>query len=192
LRLFIAINIDASIRDVLMDTVGVLKDLGVRGSFTLKENLHLTLIFVGETDRKADVCSAIDGAIDPWDGEAFDLTLEGLGVFRREGGDILWAGIKSGELLYDLQSRLKESLLDAGFRIENRKYKPHLTLGRKVVLHDKMKKGDLVSLMPKVKQRVEHISLMKSERIGGKLIYTEIYRKELRISQLSFDEKDDG
>lgn len=33
--------------------------------------------------------------------------------------------------------------------------------------------------MPLIRQTVNRVSLMKSERVAGKLVYTEIYGKEL-------------
>lgn len=179
MRLFVAIDLDADIKNKIGDVVNRLKALGASGSFIYKENLHLTLIFIGETDREEDICEAMNSAIESYDGGYFSLEIKGLGTFKREGGDILWAGIEAGCQLFDLQLLLKKALTNLGFQMENRKYKPHLTLGRKVQLPNDTGIKSISPIIPGYEQRVKAISLMKSERIEGKLVYTEIYRKEI-------------
>ena len=58
------------------------------------------------------------------------------------------------------------------FPVEKRPFKPHLTLGRQVVLQGRPEE------FPPVKMEVDRISLMKSERLAGTLTYTEVYAKE--------------
>ena len=55
MRLFTAINFDDNIKDALSAAISELKARGIRGTFTLRENLHLTLVFLGETPRVSDV-----------------------------------------------------------------------------------------------------------------------------------------
>ncbi|MDF2487174.1 MAG: hypothetical protein K0R46_3342, partial [Herbinix sp.] len=51
MRLFIAIILEEEIKDSLVQTVGRLKGLAKGGTFTDKENLHITVNFIGETKR---------------------------------------------------------------------------------------------------------------------------------------------
>jgi 2'-5' RNA ligase len=50
LRLFVAVNFDAETKSRLLAIQDKLKKQAVRGNFSKPENLHLTLIFIGETD----------------------------------------------------------------------------------------------------------------------------------------------
>jgi 2'-5' RNA ligase len=66
-----------------------------------------------------------------------------------------------------------------GFNIEIREFKPHLTLGREIVVDDGFDREMFLKNIPKIDVKINKISLMKSEKINGKLTYTEIYKKQL-------------
>ena len=70
-----------------------------------------------------------------------------------------------------LHRELNDSLAGAGFVLDSRKFSPHITLGRRVV------SGAAPRRIEPFGETVSHIDLMKSERIGGKLTYTAIFRK---------------
>jgi 2'-5' RNA ligase len=72
--------------------------------------------------------------------------------------------------------QLSESLRGRGFSLENRDYKPHITLGREVIL----KQPPEFDHAP-LSMTVTRISLMKSERIQSRLVYTEIFAKNISI-----------
>jgi len=94
-------------------------------------NIHITLAFLGNTDEERipqlsimlkEVCESRG---------KFDLTLKGAGVFRNMNDPrILWTGIGSSEELLQLNEVITSGLIDLGFEIEDRPFKPHLTLGR--------------------------------------------------------------
>lgn len=48
MRLFIAIQFEEKILDALNDFQDDLKEKGVTGNYTKRENLHITLAFIGE------------------------------------------------------------------------------------------------------------------------------------------------
>jgi 2'-5' RNA ligase len=177
MRLFIAINLNDEIKDYLTAAIRELDKNADRGNFTRRENLHLTLVFLGEVG--ADRLGAVKSAMNRAKGQPFRLAFSGFGRFKRRGGDIHWAGVEKNRALFDLQEQLAAELEKAGFPLEDREYSPHLTLGREVRLSGSSE--DIYGSLQAVKKEmtVSRISLMKSERIGGRLVYTEIYRKEL-------------
>lgn len=179
MRLFTAITFNEDIKDSLFRAILKLKDNAVSGSFTAKDNLHLTLNFIGETGRLGDVKLAMDQMIGTPAAESFSMQLEGFGSFQRREGDICWIGVVKEPALWRLQEELNKKLIEAGFTMEARKFKPHLTLGRRVRLSDSSILKDLAQDLPPMKHEVEKINLMKSERIEGKLVYTEIYALDL-------------
>ena len=63
MRLFIAINFSSEEKSKLFSIIADLKKYTVGGNFTRSENLHLTLVFLGETGRLADIMSAMDKVI---------------------------------------------------------------------------------------------------------------------------------
>lgn len=63
MRLFIALQFDDDIIEELEYFQGMLKDEGVTGNFTNRENLHLTLAFIGDyndPDEVLDVMEAVN------------------------------------------------------------------------------------------------------------------------------------
>ena len=180
MRLFIAINFNEEIKSNLVTTIQELKKSSMKGNFTHRENLHLTLAFIGEvgSDKVGQIKSQINGI----KAEPFQLILKGLGKFKRNGGDIYWVGVEKNEILISINKYLVEELRNTGYQIEIREFSPHLTIGREVVLNDSVDTNKISEITLNKKMTVSRISLMKSERINGKLIYTEVYGKELVVN----------
>ena len=55
MRLFIALNFNENMKYALLKMQNALKQSGVRGSFTRDENLHMTLVFIGESDDQKKI-----------------------------------------------------------------------------------------------------------------------------------------
>jgi 2'-5' RNA ligase len=170
MRLFIAINLNGVTKNRLLALRDELRSNSERGRFAAPENLHLTLAFLGECDRKQT--SAAQTAMNATSFEPFPIAIERLGRFKRDGGDIWWAGVQDSAALLKLQRALTSKLIDAGFSLDRRQYSPHITLGREVA----------TAAMPRpietFGETVAGIELMKSERLNGKLVYTAIYQRK--------------
>lgn len=177
MRLFIAVTLNEEIRDYLSKAIQKLKMSASRGNFTDRGNLHLTLVFLGEIGEER--LGAVKSAMNRIEEASFPLSFEGFGTFGRRNGDIYWAGVAWNKTLITLQKKLSAELKHEGFSLEEREYSPHLTLGREIRTSDTAKViyGSLTE--EKHRMTVSKISLMKSERIDGKLVYTEIYEKGL-------------
>ena len=168
MRLFIAINFNDATRSALLALRDELRSRSECGRFNLQENLHLTLAFLGD-QRDAGPNSPLCGVLDSVSFEPFDIQVERVGRFKCDGGDIWWAGLRECKPLLDLQRELTDKLIAAGFALDKREYKPHITLGREVVTDAAPWQIEPFG------ETVTSIELMKSERIGGKLTYTAIY-----------------
>lgn len=167
MRLFIGINFDEDIKNELFGYIAKLKNLSVKGTFTLRDNIHLSLVFIGETHRKKAVIDAMEEIL----AEKFTIVINGQGCFR---GSTHWIGVEKNPSLERLYRILVKNLIGRGFSIDSRPYVPHITMARRLV-----PKGDVELSVKKKNVLVKQISLMKSERINGELVYTEIYKKEL-------------
>ncbi len=125
IRLFVAIELPASVRTVL----GFLH-AGVPGArWTPVENMHLTLRFIGEVEepRIEDIDRALLAVRSP----RFSLELAGVGHFETSGQPrALWAGVPKIAPLIRLRDRVESALVRAGFAPEGRKFLPHVTLAR--------------------------------------------------------------
>ena len=167
MRLFLAIPFPGTVRDVLLNAQAQLRAQGVRANFSRPENFHLTLVFLGETSRQRDIQRVMAAITAP----AFSVTIGGSGHF----GDLYWAGVDRHVALESLVSCLRNSLRALGFAIEERPFRPHITLARQV---DAVRPPELN--IPKTSMAVDRILLMKSERINGRLTYTPLFEKKLK------------
>ncbi|MBC8570308.1 RNA 2',3'-cyclic phosphodiesterase [Zongyangia hominis] len=175
MRLFIAVTLEREIKDKLCAMAKSLAESSLTGSFTRRENMHLTLSFIGETSR----LSAVKAALDSIKAQPFSLMIGGAGRFRRNDGDIWWAGARLDPTLVDIQRQLTAALRERGFGVEDKEFTPHLTLGRRIHLRPDFDRAAFTASIPVMEMPVRKISLMKSEFAGGRLVYTEIYAKNL-------------
>lgn len=175
MRLFTAIELDDRTKDALAGAADALRACSVHGNFTLRDNFHITLVFLGETDNAAAVRRAMHSvSVSP-----FTLQIGGSGVFHRGGKDLYWTGVRQNASLQQVYSELFDALRANGFRLEQRRYTPHLTLGREVVLRQGVATIP-AECGPELDVKVNTITLMRSDRIQGKLVYTPIYRVKLK------------
>ena len=98
-----------------------------------------------------------------------DITMDRIGYFQRPDGDTWWVGVEENRVLMNLQQELSSALRACGFTLEKRKYRPHITLGRRVVTKARPR-----TIEP-IKTTVREMSLMLSERGNGQMIYTQIF-----------------
>ncbi len=181
MRLFTAILLEDNDRDILYQSVESLKSCA-GGSFTKKENLHLTVNFIGETKYPEKAIQAMVEALSQVNTKGFQLLWHGLGRFRRKDGDIYWIGVEQEYTLLKLQRELVRRLRDAGFlEIDDRDYRPHLTLGRRVKVRESFIFEDFEKKIVPGRAQIKKISLMKSEQIQGEPVYTEIYHINLDL-----------
>ena len=172
MRLFIAVNFSNETKSKLAALRDELRERSTLGNFSATQNLHLTLAFLGECDAKQ--LSAAKTVLDSLTIEPMYVSVDRIDRFRRDRGDIWWAGMERNKALLTLQQDLTEKLVSVGFRLENRKFSSHITLAREVIT-DTQPWG-----IEPFGETVISVELMKSERLQGKLTYTAIHgnRKE--------------
>jgi 2'-5' RNA ligase len=106
---------------------------------------------------------------------AFTFSLTKVGYFKRREGNIYWIGIEDNDTLFNIQKKLHQSLIDKGFELEDREYRPHITIGRKVKLKDSFNTNELDDIVGKIKIDINKVDLMKSEFVNGRLIHSVMY-----------------
>ena len=133
LRTFIAVDIGKAIRDRAVALQERLAQTSNIVKWVEAENLHITLLFLGEVeDREVPtVCRVVADQVQ--EHEAFRLTIERVGCFPNSRRPrILWIGVGEGtQEVCALHDALEPPLLELGcYRLEERKYAPDITLGR--------------------------------------------------------------
>lgn len=132
MRAFIAIDLDEKIKNNISEFIRKL-DRGDKHIRWIKPHgMHLTLKFLGDItkEKMADVQSVLDKITK--DHPSFQLNLEGTGTFPpgKKIPRVLWIGVKENKTLSEIQSRIENECEKLHFPKEQRKYHPHLTLGR--------------------------------------------------------------
>ncbi|MFH0969592.1 MAG: RNA 2',3'-cyclic phosphodiesterase [Patescibacteria group bacterium] len=148
------------------------KNIGVGITWSLPENFHITLSFLGFVgdESLADICLAIKKTAQNF--ESFDIDFEGI----RLGPDpedprMVWLFGGASKELRKLQTEIEKSL-DI-FVSEKKEFKPHVTLG-------KIDRGKWKTLpeKPKIEERykvsipVESVDIFESKIEKGRTRYT--------------------
>ena len=130
MRLFFALPLPTEVKERLRPTLSQARKAGGDGvGFTRNEQLHFTLAFLGE-QRGAEEALAAGEALR--EVAAFELALCGSGAFPNTARPrVLWLGVTAGAAeLMAVAERLRSALQARKFALEERKFRPHLTLGR--------------------------------------------------------------
>jgi 2'-5' RNA ligase len=122
-RLFYALWPDETVRGAL-----VALQASLPGRLTLRDNLHLTLAFLG--CQPATLLPALGTILSQLPASSFLLTFDNVGCFTRRG--IVWAGMRQTPLiLTTLQAHLEQLLAQQGITFDRQPaFKPHVTLAR--------------------------------------------------------------
>jgi 2'-5' RNA ligase len=173
IRLFIALNFSNEVKAQINEKISKVESNSIQGKFVNEEHMHLTVEFLGEIQNNR--VNLIKEIMDKLEFSPFTLSLTKVGYFKRPEGNIYWLGLKDNDTLLNIQQKLHQSLIDNGFELEDRKYKPHITLGRKVILKDNFNTDELNGFIEKIEISINKVDLMKSESINGKLIHSLVY-----------------
>jgi 2'-5' RNA ligase len=146
MRLFVALEIPAAVRDNLATEMKELRDLSAQAAdkrprWVRPENLHVTLKFIGEVSpaKLEGVCGAL---VAIHSDAPVHLEFRGLGFFPNEQHPrVLWAGIEASANLPSLAADIESALEPQGVAREDRSFTPHLTLARLEPpgLHEKLR-----------------------------------------------------
>jgi 2'-5' RNA ligase len=132
IRTFIAVAASPAVRDGATRLISRLRLSAADVKWVTPDNLHWTLQFLGDVDEREipAVCDAVTAAtagIEP-----FDLAARGAGAFPSpDRPRTLWLGAGQGaDAMVALQHAIERPLKKLGYRGEDRRFVPHITLGR--------------------------------------------------------------
>ena len=136
---------------------------GMTGRITRRENLHLTLAFLGElpAERVPILRELLRLHLTGFSGQA--LPCSSLGIFP---GRILYLSPEAPEVLLEAQSSLSGALRREGFSLEKQPFHPHVTLCRNCRLPE-----GIPEIRP-VMLTVSEAALMLSHRPDSVLTYS--------------------
>jgi RNA 2',3'-cyclic 3'-phosphodiesterase len=163
MRLFFALVPDEALRSALGARA---RDLArtIDGRAVPAHNVHLTLVFLGEIDRAR--MPALRAILDATPRDAFTLTLDCVGQWH--GAGVAWIAPRVVPApLAALHAALNDALHRAGFPVETRPFRPHITLVRR------QSRALADAPAEPLTWRVERLSLMRSESVDGAVRYRE-------------------
>lgn len=178
IRTFIAIEIPEEIQKRVALLAQSLSGSGTNVRWVKQENIHVTLKFLGDVEEArieelARSVAEVTKRMAP-----FEVSLSVVGVFpSMRSPRIVWVGVGEGEeTIEQLQKGIEENLARIGFPKEDRKYTPHITIGRV-----KSKRG-VEELVAKLKQtsfnsepfRAEGVTVFGSKLTPQGPIYTKL------------------
>jgi len=184
MRLFIAVNFSEKVKRRILVVQDRIKEQAKKGKFPPEENLHLTLVFLGETpeDRIPEITNAMKAAVSSGEkpDPSFTITFFYAGFFKRGRKELWWLGTDArknpndNEPLKKLQKRLTSELLARNIPVDPKPFTAHITLGREIT------DGPWPFKTESIVIPVNRISLMLSEHkpVSGKkntLVYTELF-----------------
>ncbi|MDG6078432.1 RNA 2',3'-cyclic phosphodiesterase [Erythrobacter litoralis] len=124
-RLFVAIRPPEPVRDALIDLMEGVSDVRWQDD----DQLHLTLRYIGETDRHR--ANELAGALAAVEFAPFPIAIDGTAFFERKGrAHTLYADIDPNPELLSLRKRVERVCVQCGCEPEHRKYAPHITIAR--------------------------------------------------------------
>lgn len=146
---FFAVKIPAETKKRLKEYIEDLKGNIRFSRWVHHEDYHITLAFLGSAPedklRTAEklVAESIKGE------QPFPLYINRLGVFGKESTPrIFWCDTQREERLHTLKDKVFFACKKAGFELETRPFKPHITIARKWAGIDSFQKSMLDEYNP--------------------------------------------
>ncbi len=164
MRLFIAILFEEDTIQFLQDVQERLRDAGIEGRFMPRENLLMTLAFIGDYGEPDDVLEVMDEI--PF--KPFCVNTDRIYPFR----DMYMTSFAESDDLSNYVRRLRRALAQADIPYDRKKFVPHVTVVRKA--SSRVKDLIIPEISETITVPVRGISLMRSEFGKNGMIYTEI------------------
>jgi len=124
MRLFLGLPVPVDLAASLVKRALALNLPDVR--WTPPENVHLTLVFLGNVaEEKLESIVLELAALRP---PPLQIRITGLGTFPRAG--VLFADVDPSRDLLKLQQEAADRMIRCGFQLDIRPYHPHITIGR--------------------------------------------------------------
>ena len=128
MRTFISIDIP-----VTGDITAVLDEMKRTDSVrpVPKEQMHLTLKFLGDQDEKKvdKLCSSLKDELSC--AGPFVITVEGVGAFPdMRHPKVIWLGVKEPDYLIGLAEKVDSVVKGMKLKADDKRFSPHITVGR--------------------------------------------------------------
>lgn len=191
MRAFIAFELPAALREELTALSASLKSAlkGVPLSWVRPANMHLTLKFLGQIERKQAAAVGEALASIASQHSAITVCLGALGAFPgMQPPRVIWVGLHAPAALAEIASQVEQAAVALGFAAEARPFTPHLTLAR---ARRDAAPAHLAGVAQVLAQRLptqpaqqtslSELALFESQLKAGGAVYNSVVRSSLRV-----------
>ncbi len=184
MRLFVAVNFPARLRQKIARLCRPLREAGIPGEWVEADQVHLTLKFIGEMPavRVDEVSEALEEVAVRF--RPFPLRFGPIGAFpspRRPR--VVWLGVELTPELRFIKDDLERRLGELGVQREQRPYQPHVTLGRaprEAEAGEFRRLEEIARNLAVIDEyRVTHLDLMRSQLLASGAVHTRLLAARL-------------
>ena len=127
MRLFVALDIEPEIRQRITAFRDQMRLLAPDIRWVAPETFHVTLQFLGETNKLDEIRRALQTV----QGPPISIAFGGASFFPNPRAPrVFWAGIQNDEHLQELVTAISQAITPLGFQRDPGAFTPHLTLAR--------------------------------------------------------------
>ncbi len=178
MRLFIGIPLEEKILNEINNLCYRFKDIS-KIKIVDKKNFHITLKFLGETDKKniPAIMNAMEKAFK--NEESFFITTNKISAFPSEKkAKVIWFNIdKNFEKIKEIFDKLEKNLVEINYPPEQKEYIPHITVAR--INKSKDISDKVINLNFEFKSKITEIVLYQSVLTSAGPIYSKIFTQKL-------------
>jgi len=167
MRLFYALTLDKASLQSLWGWEEALRLSCAKGNFTRRENLHLTLAFLGEVEPGR--LPALKVIVEELPRSPVAIPVTRLGTFS---GGLIWAGGQTPPEAEALHRELLRRLTSGGWDLSGERFTPHFTLARRAELLPGKTLREVEASLRSFMAKTAGVKLMLSHRVEGILTYT--------------------
>lgn len=124
MRAFLAINLPDEVTAALSALAARLPV----GKPVSRENMHLTLAFLG--DERTEALEELDGELQMLRAAPFEISLKGLGTFGGRSPRVVFAALAPCPALDALHARIARAVRASGITTDKQAFHPHVTFAR--------------------------------------------------------------
>ena len=173
MRTFVAVEIQNN--EVVDNIIKLQSDLKIKAKPVSKENMHFTLLFLGEiTD---EIAPKIMDALNSITFSPIQIIFSGVGAFPNPRFPrVIWIGVDevASQNLVQLAKQVEEKLVPLGFK-SDKPFKPHLTIFRiKNSIGDISNELDKLKTIQLGRDTITELKFKKSILTPSGPIYTDL------------------
>lgn len=177
MRVFIAIAFSDKVKQYLRTVQDIIKTTAYGGNFTHYKNFHLTIKYIGNiyNGEYEELTNCLDDICEHT--TPFSIRIGDIGMFHKKSSSIVWVDVTKGKkLLKELFQEVEKEVTKSGFDKEERKYRAHITLAKKVMFQN----GTFTNGLPYFDYDIPctKLTLFESHRVDGIVTYTPLYTKD--------------